>query len=234
MVLRQSPVPLNMLFQQMKSMRSFNIEEPDTKSTPSIAVANNDITPNESATVRSRLKQSLGVHSPTHEDSNCYLLSVSLSKRSSTVWSNFTERLYESLNDTLVNYNLKNHSQRTRFIFGRNSNITSLDELWYTYSYIYKPTSTSIQYGFNSPTTGPFRLSAILKHTLTPFLPTPLFATSSFTTRIALQLSAILKAASASSLPLLSWTLFVNFFLWSAVDPDTDFHLLDQGSVCYL
>ena len=85
MVLRQSPLPLNMLFQQMKSLHSFKIEENGTLPAPSIAVANNDETPNESATVLSRLKQRLEVHLPTNEDSNCYLLSVSLSKISSTV-----------------------------------------------------------------------------------------------------------------------------------------------------
>ena len=167
MVLRHPPVPLNMLFQQMKSMRSFKIEEPDTESTPSIAVANNDITPNESATVRSRLKQSLGVHSPTHEDSNCYLLSVILSNIPSTVKSCLRHSLYNPLKATLESYNPKDHSQRTRFIFGTNSNITLLNRLCYTYSYIYKlailvffvilfmPTTTSLSLDLNTGLVSP-------------------------------------------------------------------------------
>ena len=134
--------------------------------------------PNESATVRSRLKYSLGVHSPTHEDSNCYLLSVILSNIPSTVKSCLRYSLYNPLKATLESYNPKDHSQRTRFIFGRNSNITSLDKLWYTYSYIYKPTSTTIQYGIfvsvlASLHTSPIWSSAILKHAA-PTLPSSL------------------------------------------------------------
>ena len=52
LVLRQSPESLNKLFQQMKSMHSFKIEGINgTGPTPSIAVANNDKTPNELSTV---------------------------------------------------------------------------------------------------------------------------------------------------------------------------------------
>ena len=95
MVLRQSPVPLNMLFQQMKSMRSFKIEETTgTLPTPSIAVANTDKTPNEStAGYRSRLKESLHGPSPTYDDSNCYLLSVPVSQTPSTAYPSLKDKL---------------------------------------------------------------------------------------------------------------------------------------------
>ena len=85
MVLRQSPESLNMFFQQMKSLRSFKIEENNgTGLTPSIAVANNDKTPNELPTDLSRLKENWDAHSPTNNDSNCYLPSVISLEKTST------------------------------------------------------------------------------------------------------------------------------------------------------
>ena len=138
MVLRQSPVPLNMLFQQMKSMRSFKIEEPDTQSTPSIAVANNEETPNESSTVLSLMKKYCDVHSTTNNDSKRYLPTVLLSEKPSTVLSCLKKSLYEPLIATLILYNPNFQSQAMRFGFGNKSNYTSLNRLWYTYSYIYK------------------------------------------------------------------------------------------------
>ena len=129
-----------MLFQQMKSLHSFKIEENGTLPAPSIAVANNDKTPNELATDRSRLNYLTDGddHSLTNKDSNCYLPSVTLSKKHSTDRSRVTH-LHDRLNHTLLNYYSIYQPQFTRFIFGRQtSNVTSLNKLWYTYSYIYK------------------------------------------------------------------------------------------------
>ena len=71
----------------------------------------------------------------------------------------------------------------TRF---RECSSTLLHKLWYTYSYIYKPTTTicfGIYTFLNSHHTGPFRLLPCVKHTTTPSTSTPLFTTSSFTSR---------------------------------------------------
>ena len=115
MVLRQSPVPLNMLFQQMKSMRSFKIEEDNgTLPTPYIAIANNDKTPNESSTVWSRLKKNWEVHLlTTNEDSNCYLPSVNLSKKHTPVQSQLKKNFEEPTTATHVTYNSNYLSQST-------------------------------------------------------------------------------------------------------------------------
>ena len=140
MVLRQSPVPLNMLFQQMKSMRSLKIEETNgTRPTPSITVANTDKTPNESSTVRSRLKYYREVHSlTTNEDSNCYLPSVNLPKKHTTFRSQLKYYFEEPLAATHVTYDSNYLSQSTRFSFGTKiGNVTLLKRLCYTYSYIY-------------------------------------------------------------------------------------------------
>ena len=92
---------------------------------------------------------------------------------------------------------------------------TLLDKLWYTYSYIYKPTTT-ICYGiyifFNSQHTGPFRLLPCVKHTTTPSASSPFFPTRSFTTRSTLQLLILLESAFTPSLSVTSGTFFVNFF----------------------
>ena len=86
---------------------------------------------------------------------------------------------------------------------------TSLDKLWYTYSYIYKPTSTTvpdIRYKFESLHASPFWLLAILK-TSTSFISIPLCTTSS-----TLHLLAFLESTVPSFPPFL-WTLYVIFFL---------------------
>ena len=86
---------------------------------------------------------------------------------------------------------------------------TLLDKLWYTYSYIYKPASTTvpdIQCKFKSLHTSPFWLLAILKPP-TLFISIPLCTTSS-----TLLLLAFLESTVPSFPPLL-WTLFVIFFL---------------------
>ena len=96
---------------------------------------------------------------------------------------------------------------------------TSLDRLWYLYSYIYKPTPT-ICYGIyiflNSRHTGPIRLLPSVKHTTTPSASLPLFTTRSFTTsssttRSTLQLSILLESTSAPSLSITLGPFFVNF-----------------------
>ena len=92
---------------------------------------------------------------------------------------------------------------------------TLLDKLWYTYSCIYKPTTTTIHYGiyifFNSRHTGPFWLLPCVKYTTPPSTSTPLFTTLSFTTCYKLQLSILLESVSAPSLLITSGTFFVNF-----------------------
>ena len=115
----------------------------------------------------------------------------------------------------LMYYYLGNFSQSTACIasrFGECSS-TMLHKLWYTYSYIYKPTTT-ICYGIyiflNSRHTGPFRLLPCVKHT-TPSASTPLFITSSYTSRSTFQLLVLLASTYALSLSITSGTLFVNF-----------------------
>jgi len=96
---------------------------------------------------------------------------------------------------------------------------TSLDRLWYLYSYIYKPTTT-ICYGIfiflNSRHTSPIRSLPSVKHTTTPSTSLPLFTTRSFTTsssttRSTLQLSILLESTSAPSLSITLGPFFVNF-----------------------
>ena len=97
--------------------------------------------------------------------------------------------------------------------FGECSSIL-LDKLWYNYSYIYKPTTTTIQYGIyrflNARHASPFQLLSSFKHA-TPSALTPLFNTSSFTTCNVLQLSILLESASASSFSITLSAFFVNF-----------------------
>jgi len=87
---------------------------------------------------------------------------------------------------------------------------TLLDKLWYLYSYIYKPTTTTVQYGISrfliSRHTSPFRLSTILNYASTSSSTTPLSTTSSI-----LQSSTFLKSCYNPSLSITSSTLFVNF-----------------------
>ena len=110
-----------------------------------------------------------------------------------------------------------NFSQSTTCIatiFGECSS-TLLDKLWYTYSYIYKPTTITIQYRLyifsNSRWyTSPFWLLSSFKHTI-PSASTPLSTTRSFTTHSTLQLLVLLESTSALSLPITLSTLFVKF-----------------------
>ena len=91
-----------------------------------------------------------------------------------------------------------NFSQSTTCIatrFGEYS-FTLLDKLWYTYSYIYKPTTTTIQYRLyiflNSRRhTSPYWLLSSFKQA-TPSASTPLSTTCSFTTCSTLQLLVLL------------------------------------------
>ena len=169
-----------MLFQQMKSTHSFKIEENGTMPTPSITVADNDILPNTLPTDhRSRLKENLYNQSTTNNNSsNCNNLPlVHLSGKTPTVRSRLRENLHDRWLTILSSYNSIHQSQPTRFSFETNSNGTSLNKLWYTYSYIYKP--TTIRYGFNSLHSSPLHLLSSLKHAATPFSPTILFTTNS-------------------------------------------------------
>ena len=109
-----------------------------------------------------------------------------------------------------------NFSQSTTCIITRRGECSStlLHKLWYTYSYIYKPTTT-ICYGIyvflNSQHTGTFWLLPCVEHTTTTSASIPLFTTSSFTTRCILQSLVLLESASSPPFSITLSTFLVNF-----------------------
>ena len=126
---------------------------------------------------------------------------------------------------------------------------TSLDKLWYAYSYIYRPTGRrqqpSIQYRIftyflNSQNASPSWLLTISNHASPSSLSTSLSTTSSI-----LQLSIFLKFCYGPFLPFTLSTFFENFFLsiiflyLAGVDNEdnytnSNFCLINHGSVVYL
>jgi len=156
----------------------------------------------------------------------------------STIDSSFRFPFQRSSVETVSSYEYYSHALACIATSSRECGLftTSLDTLWYVYSYIYSqlssnattimfllffvavilmpttdtpPTSTTvpnIRYEFESLHASPFWLLALLKPT-TPFISIPLCTTSS-----TLHLLAFL-ASTVPSLPPPSWTLFVIFFL---------------------
>ena len=211
-----------MLSQQMIGSRNCELEAGDTLSLfPSNSVGNYNqhhphLLSNERTTVTALLITDTYALSPGAQQQELPSANVfeSLNDPSSLLLEG-TQHVPSTTLDLEINGRLAigfgDYSQPTACIatrFGECSS-TSLDKLWYTYSYIYIPASTTvpnIRYKFESLHASPFWLLAILKPA-TPFISIALCNTSS-----TLHLMAFLESTIPSFQPP-SWTLFVIFFL---------------------
>ena len=122
-------------------MHSLHLEDVNESiNTPSNTVANNNYYDN-TTTISPRSSSSLGIVTMTDQRSLTFC--DILSNSSSSLWIvTMTDR-------RLLNFcGINNSSQFTRFRFGSS---TLLDKLWYTYSYIYKPTATKATFTFYKP-----------------------------------------------------------------------------------
>ena len=123
-----------MLSQQLKSTHSLHLEDVDEFSAPSITVSNYNVLHNgQSLTTihRRHLKQEniFGASSqqlPTKDQHRYHLKQENISDLES-----------KQPSPSLFRYYFGYFSQPTRSRFGESSS-TSLDKLWYTYSYIYR------------------------------------------------------------------------------------------------